>query len=38
VGSVAFLEGGKGVKVIWGKCGGEVRGNDVGMVEGRGKG
>ncbi len=38
VGSVAFLEGGKVVRVIRGKCGGEVRGNYVGVVEGRRKG
>jgi hypothetical protein len=38
MGSVAFSEGGKVVEVILGKCGGEVGGNDVGVVEGRGEG
>ena len=35
---VAFLVGGKGVMVMWGMCGGVVRGNDVGVGEGGGKG
>ncbi len=35
---MAFLESGEGVWAIRGECGGEVRGNYVGMVEGRGMG